>query len=54
MGKGAKIMDVGAINVLSVGLTYFGKNENQKLKLESNFFLNSDFCSRNENLQNTF
>jgi hypothetical protein len=37
-------MDVGAINVLSVSLTYFSKNENQKLK--SN--LDSDFCSRNE------
>ena len=46
-------MDVGAINVLSVGLTYFSKNENQKLKWESIFFFfffNSDFYSRNENL----
>ena len=31
-------MDVGAINIMLPGLTYFSKNENQKLKSELNFF----------------
>ena len=31
-------MDVGAINIMLLGLTYFSKNENQKLKSELNFF----------------